>query len=117
MLSKCNPDGYFPAISVHGRFLGRHGGTAKQEMQGLLGSGGFQASGEIERTGASRAGTFHDMEVDHRRFDAGMTHQALDCTNVGSRLEQMSDETVAHGVTGGPFGDGSLADGILELAL
>ena len=57
------------------------------------------------------------MEVDHRRFDAGMTHQALDCTNVGSRLEQMSDETVAHGVTGGPFGDGSLADGILELAL
>ena len=48
------PDGYFPAISVHGRFLGRHGGTAKQEMLGLLGSGGFQASGEIERTGASR---------------------------------------------------------------
>ena len=73
---------------------------------GLLGDGCNLRSGEIERAWTAGTGAFHDMQVDHGGLDAGVPHQGLDGADVGSGFEEMSGEAVAHGVAGGPFGDG-----------
>ena len=57
------------------------------------------------------------MQVDHRCFDTGMSHEGLDCADVCAGFEQMSREGMAHRVTGGAFGNPGLADSIPELAL
>ena len=42
---------------------------------------------EIERAWCARSGTFHDVEVDHRGFDAGVSQEGLDGTDIGAGLE------------------------------
>lgn len=73
-----------------------HAGNA-----GSVGNGCFYGSGEIERTRAARTGTFHDMQVDHGGFDAGVSHQGLDGADgikgVGSRGFGEGSGVPAHG--------------------
>ena len=48
---KCNPDGCLLGISVHGRFLGRHGGTAKRQTRDWGGTAGSPHAAVQFRTG------------------------------------------------------------------
>ena len=62
-------------------------------MEGVCSIGCFVGIGfgirsiEIEGARCSGAGAFHDMEINHGCFDAGMSHQRLDGTDVGSRFQ------------------------------
>jgi len=73
------------------RFLGRHGGTAKQEAGIWAGKWTFRP-GKIERTGTARTGSFHHMQVDHRCFDTGVSHEGLHGANVCARFKQVCGE-------------------------
>lgn len=42
---------------------------------------------EVERAGCACSGTFHDVEVNHGGFDAGMSQEGLDRADVGAGLE------------------------------
>ena len=55
-----------------------------QECRAGVAIGG---STEIERAGAAGTGTLHDMEVDHRGVDIGMSEEVLDRADVGAGFE------------------------------
>jgi hypothetical protein len=57
------------------------------------------------------------MEINHGGFDAGMTHEGLDGTDVGSGFEQMGRERMAHGVAGNTFRYICLVNSLFELSL
>ena len=84
---------------------------ARFAKQGRAGSVG------IKRAGCACARAFHDMEINHGGFDAGMSQKRLDGADVGAGLEKMRRKRMAHGVTGGTLGNGRLSDGVFELTL
>ena len=51
---------------------------------------GWAADGssvEIERAGCASSGTLHDVEVNHRGFDAHVAQKGLDGADVGAGLQ------------------------------
>ena len=42
---------------------------------------------EIERAGCACAGTFHDVEINHGGFHAGVPQERLDGANIGAGFE------------------------------
>jgi hypothetical protein len=80
--------------------------------------GNFGAdSVEIERTWRTCARALHDMEIDHGGFDVGVSQKRLDGADIGARLKEMRGKRMAHGVAGGPLGNGGLSDRLFELTL
>jgi len=71
----------------------------------------------VEGAWTARAGTFHDVEVDHGGGNVRMAEQILDCPDVDAAFEKVGGERMAQGVAGGGFGEPGLAGGFLELAL
>ena len=67
------------------RTLRGHGGTAKEKFCGESGDG----SVEIKGARSTGSGLFHDMEVDHGRFDIRVAHQGLDGADVGAGLKEV----------------------------
>ena len=45
---------------------------------------GRAGSVEIERSGCACAGAFHEMEIKHGGFDAGVPQERLDAADVGA---------------------------------
>lgn len=52
-------------------------------------------SGEIERAWGTGSWPLEDMKVDHRGFDAGVAHEGLDGSDVGSGLKEVGGEGMA----------------------
>ena len=48
---------------------------------------GRAGSVEIERAGCTCAGAFHDVEINHGGFDAGVPQERLDAADVGAGFE------------------------------
>ena len=57
------------------------------------------------------------MEVNHRRGDAGVSHQLLDRANIDALLKEMSRITVPKGVKTRLFCNGGLLNRVTEAAL
>ena len=72
---------------------------------------------EIKWAGGTCARAFHDVEINHGGFNAGMSQEGLNGADVGAGLKEMSGEGMTHGVAGGAFGNGGFAHCVLELAL
>ena len=90
----------------------------KWEKSACVGGGGRQAgSNQIERAWRAGSGALHDVEVNHRGGDVGVTEQILNRSNVDAALQQVGGETVAQGVKGRPLGNSGLVGGLLELPL
>ncbi len=54
-----------------------------------MGVGGIFGSEVVQGAGCARAGTFHDVEVDHGGGDVGMAEKAFDCADVGAGFKQV----------------------------
>jgi hypothetical protein len=48
----------------------------------------------VQRTGGSTHSSIGKMQVQRGLFQIAMTEQQLDCSQIGTRLEQMSREAV-----------------------
>ena len=72
---------------------------------------------EIEGTGGTGTGTLHDVQVNHRRCDAGVAQKGLHRADVGTAFQQVRGEGVAQGVAGGAFGDAGFFNSGFELPL
>lgn len=59
----------------------------------------------IRRAADAEAAAIQDVRVDHRCRHASMAEEFLDGSDVVARLEQVSREGMAEGVTGGSLGD------------
>ena len=98
-------------MAFHGRFYAPC--TPAQENISLTG----EKLRHVERAGASGAGAFHDVEVNHGGGDVSMAEKVLNGPDVDAAFEEVGCEAVAKGVAGGGFVKAGLARGLLELAL
>ncbi len=74
------------------------------------------ASAEVERAGGAVARAFHDVEVDHGGFEAGVAEEILDSPDGGAGLQQVGGEAVVQGMGRDSPGDGGPAHGPTKLA-
>jgi hypothetical protein len=79
-------------ISITSRRSGKFKNFGR--LVGLVGFLRFLEQGrvdsvEIERAGCASAGAFHDVEINHGGFDAGVPQERLDAADVGAGFEEM----------------------------
>jgi hypothetical protein len=60
-----------------------------------MGVGGIFGSEVVQGAGCARAGTFHDVEVDHGGGDVGMAEEVLNGADVRSGFEEMGGDGMA----------------------
>lgn len=80
-------------------------------------SNSLSSAVEIEWAPCSGARRFHDVQINHRRGDTGVSHQLLDHADVDALFEEMGGEAVAKRVETRLFRDGGLLDRVTEAAL
>jgi hypothetical protein len=86
----------------------------RSKCQGQSGRG-WRWSVEVEGTGGTSSGLFHDVKVDHGGFDVCVPHEGPNRADIGAGFEQMRREGMSHRVAGGQLVLQRLSDVVLEM--